>query len=265
VRFLRWLTRSLILLLIALFSAVTTMRLAIHGREVRVPNLHGMTILQAQETANGNGLIVSVEDKFYSSEVPPGKIISQVPSANSKVRRGWRLRVAESLGPQRVAIPDLVGETERAATMNLRRRGLDLATIAAVPAPGLPPDQVIAQEPTPSAGEVLSPKISILLAQAPASPEYVMPNFVGRQLAEVKDKIAKAGLQIASVSVQAPAIPAPSVDASAPQTSPAPPAASAQVAAPVKPVPVSGIISSQSPPAGSRVTADTQIRLEVAQ
>jgi beta-lactam-binding protein with PASTA domain len=265
VRFLRWLTRSLILLLIALFTAVTAMRLAIHGREVRVPNLRGMTILQAQEAANGNGLIVSVEDKFYSPDVPLGKVISQVPAANSKVRRGWRVHVAESLGPQRVSIPDLVGETERAATMNLRRRGLDLATIAGVPAPGLPADQVIAQEPTPSAGEVLSPKISILLAQEPPSAEYVMPNFVGHQLAEAKEKIAKAGLQLASVSVAASANSAPPADATAPQTTNAAQAASTQTPAPPKPVPVSGIISSQSPPAGSRVTADTQIRLEVAQ
>lgn len=242
------------------------MRLAIHGREVRVPNLHGLSILQAQETANGNGLIVSVEDKFYSSDVPLGKIISQVPSANSKVRRGWRVHVVESLGPQRVAIPDVVGETERAATMNLRRRGLDLATIASVPASDLPPDQVIAQEPTPSSGEVLSPKISILLAEEPPPPEYVMPNFVGRQLAEVKEKIAKAGLQLASVSIAFPTVnQAAPADTTAPQTTAAAQSAALQGPAPPKPTPVSGIISRQSPPAGSRVNADTQIRLEVAQ
>jgi len=49
----------------------------------------------------------------------------------------WRVRVAESLGPQRVSIPDLVGQTERAATLNLRQRGLDLATVSAVPLAGV--------------------------------------------------------------------------------------------------------------------------------
>ena len=132
-RFLRWITRSLILLLIALFSALAAMRFAIHGREVRVPNLKGLSVLQAQEMANQAGLIVAVDDKFYSSYVPDGKIISQAPAANSKVRRGWRVRVAESLGEQRVTIPDLLGQTERAATLNLRRRGLEVATVAGVP------------------------------------------------------------------------------------------------------------------------------------
>src|SRR5436305_7687914 len=114
IRFLRFVTRSLILLLIALFSALAAMRFAIHGREVRVPNLKGLTVLQAQEMANQTGLIVTVDDKFYSSYVPEGKIINQAPAANSKVRRGWRVRVAESLGEQRVVVPDLVGQTERA-------------------------------------------------------------------------------------------------------------------------------------------------------
>jgi beta-lactam-binding protein with PASTA domain len=252
-RFFRLVTRSLILLLIALFSALTAMRFAIHGREVRVPNLRGMSTLQAQETANGNGLIVTVEDKFYSSDVPAGKIISQAPSANSKVRRGWRVRVSESLGPQRVAIPDLLGQSERAATINLRRRGLDLATVAGVAVAGVPSDQVIAQAPPPSATELTSPKVSILLAEPAATPEYVMPSFVGRQLAEAKEKIARAGLQVPIVAAAVSANQGSAV-ANAP-VNPGPPVFS----------PFSGIIVSQTPPAGSRVTPDTQIRLEVSQ
>jgi beta-lactam-binding protein with PASTA domain len=252
-RFFRLVTRSLILLLIALFSALTAMRFAIHGREVRVPNLRGMSTLQAQETANGNGLIVTVEDKFYSSDVPAGKIISQAPSANSKVRRGWRVRVSESLGPQRVAIPDLLGQSERAATINLRRRGLDLATVAGVAVAGVPADQVIAQAPPPRATELTSPKVSILLAEPAASPEYVMPSFVGRQLAEAKEKIVRAGLQVPIVAAAVSANQGAAV-ANAP-VNPGAPAAT----------PFSGIIVSQTPPAGSRVTPETQIRLEVSQ
>jgi len=229
------------------------MRFAIHGREVRVPTLRGMTTLQAQETANGNGLIVSVEDKFYSSDVSAGKIISQAPAANSKVRSGWRVRVAESLGPQRVAIPDVLGQTERAATINLRRRGLDLATVAGVAVPGVPADQVIAQLPPPSAAELTSPKVSILLAQPAATPDYVMPSLVGRQLVEAKEKIARAGLQVPVVAAAG--------SLNQPAAGPGTPASPARPAV----IPTSGMIVSQTPPVGSRVTPDTQIRLEVSQ
>jgi eukaryotic-like serine/threonine-protein kinase len=251
-RFLRLLTRSLILLLIALFSALAAMRLAIHGREVRVPDVRGMTMLRAQETANDHGLIVSAEDKFYSPTIPAGQVISQVPSPGSHVRSGWRVRVAESLGPQRVTIPDLVGQTELAATLNLRQRGLDLATVAAVPVPSANPDEVVAQVPEPDARDVTSPAVSLLLSQRPSAPEYVMPNFVGRQLAEVKEKISRAGLQLASVQFEQAAS-----DDSESQS---------ELTAPVpRKSPVAGKIARQSPAPGSRVTSDTQIKIEVEQ
>jgi beta-lactam-binding protein with PASTA domain len=247
-KFLRFITRSLILLLIALFSAVTAMRFAIHGREVRVPNLLGMTVLQAREAANANGLTVSIDDKFYSSDIGAGKIMSQAPPASSKVRRGWRIRVAESLGPQRVTIPELVGDSERAASINVRDRGLDLATVASIPLPGISADQVIAQFPPANAADVTTPKVSVLLAKPAAPADYVMPDFVGRSVAEARGRAAHAGLQTPIVTA-------------APGTSPqAAPLSSSPASAPV-----SGKIVAQSPPPGSRVNPDTVIRFEVAQ
>jgi beta-lactam-binding protein with PASTA domain len=247
-KFLRFAMRSLVLLLIALFSALTAMRLAIHGREVRVPNLLGMSTAQAQENANGSGLIVSIEDKFYSETVPAGKVISQAPAANTEVRRGWRVRVAESLGPQRVTIPDLRGESERAATINLQRRGLEVAEIAGIPLSGQTPDEVVAQVPPPDAVGVASPRISFLVAQKPNDPEFVLPNFVGRSLAEAENRISQAGLPVPIITSKssAPVSSEPSTDATA---------------APPHPI-ISGTVASQSPPPGSRVNATTVIHLQ---
>jgi beta-lactam-binding protein with PASTA domain len=250
-RFLRLLTRSLILLLITLFSALAAMRLAIHGREVRVPDVKGMTTLQAQETANEHGLILSAEDKFYSPTIPAGQGISQVPLPGRRVRSGWRVRVAERLGPQRVTIPNLGGQTELAATLNLRQRGLDLATVAAVAVPNVNPEEVVAQVPSPDARDVTSPAVSLLLSQRPSAPAYVMPNFVGRRLAEVKAKISQAGLQLASVEFEQIEN---NNDSQTDLPRPLP-----------RKVPTSGKISKQSPPPGSRVTAETQIKIEVEQ
>lgn len=258
IRFLKWITRSLILLLIMLFSALATMRLAIHGREVRVPNVKGMTVLQAQETANANGLIVTVEEKFYSSQVPAGQVISQFPTPNARVRRGWRVRVAESLGEQRVTIPNLVGQTERAASLNLRQRGLDFATVAGVMVANAPPDQVVAQVPPPNAADVVSPKVSVLLAQPPPTPAYVMPNFVGRQLAEAKEQISRAGLQLANVSGWT-VNPSSVSNVDGGNSNPLPLASTANKS------PSSGLVVWQSPMPGTKVTPNTQIKLRVTQ
>ena len=59
--------------------------------------------------AEQSGLEINVERQYYSPTVPEGKILSQLPPAGSQVRRGWQVRVAESLGPQRVEIPNVIG------------------------------------------------------------------------------------------------------------------------------------------------------------
>ena len=118
------------LLVVALVSALTAMRLAIHGHEVAVPDLVGNSPAAARMIAEQNGLDINVERQYYSPTVPEGKILSQLPPAGSQVRRGWQVRVAESLGPQRVEIPNVMGQSQRIANINIRRRGLDVGAIA---------------------------------------------------------------------------------------------------------------------------------------
>src|SRR5579863_10311507 len=96
--FLRFVLLSLILVSVAMVSALTAMRFAIHGREVAVPKLVGLTNDAAERQANADGLVLEVESRFYSPDVAEGKVLSQSPSPGSLVRRGWQVRVAESLG-----------------------------------------------------------------------------------------------------------------------------------------------------------------------
>src|SRR5271165_3047174 len=111
------------LVLVALVSAVLTMQFAIHGAEVRVPALKEMTVAEARSQTSGLGLNLEVDNRYYSSDVAAGHILSQSPPAGSVVRREWRVRVAESLGPQKVEVPDTVALQERVAALQLRRVG----------------------------------------------------------------------------------------------------------------------------------------------
>ncbi len=74
---LRYSLLALILLTVALISALTAMRMAIHGREVKVPALVGLTPEHAERQALDNGLLVQVENRFYSASIPQGRILSQ--------------------------------------------------------------------------------------------------------------------------------------------------------------------------------------------
>jgi beta-lactam-binding protein with PASTA domain len=197
-RFFRFVLLGLVLVLVALVSAFTVMRLAIHGREVEVPKLAGLTLQQAEEAVGARGLRVVSESRFYSAEVPEGRVISQVPPAGTRVRRGWKVRVAESLGPQRVSIPNVIGQSARAGEINVRRRGLEIGTVAVATIPGLAPDQVAAQSPPPEATGAASPKMSLLITAPQQATAYVMPNLVGNSLAGARQIVEGAGLRAVS-------------------------------------------------------------------
>ncbi len=198
-RFLRWVLRMLVLVVVFLVSMLTAMRFAIHGREVPVPKLVGLTPQQAFYALQYQGLTLVRENRYYSADIPEGKIISQVPQPGEKVRRGWRVRVAESLGPQREVIPAVVGDSQRAAELNIRRRGLDLGTVATINVPDAEPDSVVAQDPAPNATGVTSPKISLLIA-APAPPQnFVMPDFTGQPLDAVVREVNNAGFKMGNI------------------------------------------------------------------
>src|SRR5262250_1320237 len=114
-QFFRALLLALLVLTVALVSALTAMRFAIHGREVEIPKLVGMTPIEAERAAIASGLQITIERQFFSPDIPEGRVMTQMPPPGTKVRRGWMVRVAQSLGPQRVAIPDVTGESERVA------------------------------------------------------------------------------------------------------------------------------------------------------
>lgn len=249
--FFRFAILALTLVVVALVSALTAMRFAIHGQEVEVPAIVGLTPVEAGRSVAGLGLQIEVERQYYSPRIPEGRIMTQLPLPGTKVRRGWQLRVAQSLGPQRVAIPDVTNQSERAAEWNLRRRGLDLASTAMMQLPGTPADQVLAQSPPANANQVAAPKTSLLVTIAFDPPAFVMPSFAGQPLGSASRTLQDAGFKLGNVSM-APAVPSTAV----PNTPPFP------SNIPAQPSPASMIVT-QTPPAGQKVLSGTTVNFEV--
>jgi len=245
---------ALVLVIVAMVSGLTAMRLAIHGQEVAVPALVGMSPVDAERTVQGLGLQMSIERQYYSPQIAEGKIMSQLPLPGTKVRHGWQVRVAQSLGPTRVAIPDVTGQSEHAAELNIRRRGLDVASMAEVEEPGIPADQVIAQSPRADATQVLAPKISLLVTAPAETQAFVMPSFVGQPLGSVSRTLQDAGFRLGNVSMAA--VEGPAADAAAPAVVTPP------QETPAQPSPAS-IVVSQTPGAGQKVVAGTAVNFEV--
>jgi hypothetical protein len=240
------------LALVALTSAIVTMRFAIHGAEVKIPNFQGLTAQQALEQKLPSlGVEMTIDNRFYSAEVPAGRILSQSPAPGSVVRREWHVRCIESLGPQTVAIPNLTGKPQRAAIIELRRLGLDVGAVVRMNSPAQP-ETVIAQDPPAGAAGVEKPSVALLVSDNPsinATPgdlalpgaSYVMPDLIGRPYSSTAAALTRAGLKLA------PAIETP---------------ASAMLAGQSPSLP--GNVIAQSPAAGYSIDPRTSIQLTVA-
>jgi beta-lactam-binding protein with PASTA domain len=242
---------SLVMLLVAvaLLAAVTTMHFAIHGAEVQVPALKGMTVAEARSQTSGLGLDLDVDNRYYSADVAAGHILSQSPVPGTVVRREWRVRVAESLGPQTVEVPDIVGNDERVASLKLRRVGLDVGVTARLPYGKVPEGTVLAQDPPAHAQGIAQPSVNLLVA-APgddAPDGYVMPDLTGMMAASAQAALAKVGIKTAPLKIIDLHV-APVGDPGAMPKIPAPP----------------GSVIAQQPPAGARVDQTTQVKLTVA-
>jgi beta-lactam-binding protein with PASTA domain len=239
----------LVLITVALMAAITTMHFAIHGAEVQVPALKGMTVADARSETAGMGLNLDVDNRYYSGEVAAGHILTQSPAAGTVVRREWKVLVSESLGPQKVDVPDTVGSEERVADLTLRRAGLEVGATVRLPSEKATAGTVLAQDPSGHAQDIAQPSVNLLVAAAnDETPDgYVMPDMTGMQAAVAQAELAKVGIKAMRASLVNVRIPPVGSGDALPKL-------------PVMP----GAVLAQTPAPGSRVDQSTVVKLTVA-
>ena len=194
---LRYFLMALLLLVVALVSALTTMRLAIQVREVKVPDLRNKTPAEARRLAELDGLAAQVDSSYYSATIPEGRVLSQTPVAGTPVRRGWEvsapkvsLLVAQAPSPQVFVMPNFVGQPLGSVSNILQSAGFVVGKVTvALPVSVSAPANPTATPPqiAPSTSPVNPPQqapspASVVVSQEPAPGQKVLAgtaiNFV---------------------------------------------------------------------------------------
>ena len=237
----------MLLVVVALLAAIATMHFAIHGAEVQVPALKGMTVADARSQTAGLSLNLSVDNRYYSADVAAGHILSQSPAPGTVVRREWQVRVAESLGPQKVDVPETVGRDARVAELELRRVGLEVGATVRLPYAKAAEGTVLAQDPPAHAQDIARPTVNLLVAvpDTETADGYVMPDLVGRLAVSAVAQLGQAGIKATAKYVT---ISVGKIANSGPMRPPVPP----------------GAVTAQAPAAGERVDQGTVVQLFVA-
>lgn len=177
--------------------AAAAMRVALHAREVQVPDLTGRTANEAMALTSDLGLALRVDDvRRPHPTIAAGHVTAQEPPPGSVARRQRTVRIWLSAGQRSATVPQLVGETERTAQMRLAQDGLRLAAVSEIRSADLPPDLVVAQTPPAksAAGEV-----ALLVNRGAHGVTYVMPDLIGVNGDRAAEILRNRGFRVAVV------------------------------------------------------------------
>ena len=215
-----------------LVFAAVAVQVAVRARDVTVPDVTGATLTAASERLAQVDLQVRVDTaQRPSAEVPAGRVLGQDPLPTTTSRRQRSVRIWLSAGPKVAYMPQLVGESDRAANIRLSTEGLDSPVIAEIRSEAYSADQVVAQEPP--AGQAAA-SVRLLVNRGADMSTYVMPDLIGVDGQPAAAMLRQHGFRVSFVAQQS--------------SSGLPP----------------GLIVRQTPPGGHQVQPGAAISLEVA-
>ncbi|HXL22795.1 MAG TPA: PASTA domain-containing protein [Candidatus Dormibacteraeota bacterium] len=177
----------------AFLSAITAMRIAIHGREVTMPNLVGKNVGEASKMLTSNGLLLRVADHVYS-DLPINVVVRQTPPPGMLMKQSQQAHVVLSLGQRQLQIPLLEGNTLRASRIELLRGGLQVGEVSAITMNDQPADTVVVQLPRPGGGSA-TPRVDVLISQGRREAAFVMPRLIGLAETDAQHRLDVAGLR----------------------------------------------------------------------
>ena len=194
---LEWLSRVSLLVFIlasaAFLSAITAMRIAIHGREVSMPNLVGKNVTEASQLLRSRGLVLRVADRVYS-DLPANVVVRQTPTSGLLMKVSQQAHVVLSLGQRQLTIPRLEGTTLRISRIEMLRGGLQVGEVSNITVPNVPADTVVMQNPKPGTGAA-TPRVDVLVSQGDRDKAYVMPHLIGLNESDAQHRLDSASLR----------------------------------------------------------------------
>ena len=174
------------------------------GKEVTVPDVKGMSYSEAKEVLEAKGLKIEKADEPISSQkIEKGKIVSQTPSKNSKVKKGRTVRVILSAGNTELKVPDLKGLSYKEAKTLLSEMGLQISKGDEVDSDSVTEGLIASQYPSAKTkvdkGDIITVNIS------KGKKDAVIPKLVGTTFtseSDVSDTLSKYGYKLGKVSYE---------------------------------------------------------------
>lgn len=170
-----------------------------HGAEVEVPDLQGMEYAKAAQLLAEKGLEIASGGWRFDQDQPDSTVISQEPEPRMMIKRGRSVKVVISRGAEKLAVPYLAGLTVVRAVNLLDRTGLTAASIDSLESDSVAYGCVIKSEPEPGVRLERGGGVMLTVSKGPTEGRMLMPDLIGKKLAEHQGQLVAQGLVIGEV------------------------------------------------------------------
>ncbi|EID09359.1 Stk1 family PASTA domain-containing Ser/Thr kinase [Mycolicibacterium phlei] len=186
----RWLVAVAVL---AVLTVVVTLAINMFGggtRAVHVPDVRGQASADAIAELQNHGFKVRTQ-KQTDSEVPPDRVISTEPDADTEVSAGEEITVNVSVGPEQREVPDVKNLSFAEAARRLTAAGFDKVRQSQSPSTPELKDKVIGTNPPANQTTAVTNEITIIVGSGPDS--RLVPDCVGLTAEDCRRILVEAG------------------------------------------------------------------------
>ncbi len=171
----------------------------VHSEEtIKMPNLIGMKLEDAEKTISSLDLKIARVSELYNEQYPPRIVINQSPRSGQIIRKGRDVFLTISQGREEVEVPNLIGQNIRNSRIILKNSGLDIGSITYVSNETFGIDTIVAQSPIP--GSKINYGRTVDLVVSRGSIDLVKVPFIeGLNLDNAIKILNESGLQIGNV------------------------------------------------------------------
>src|ERR1700677_3074601 len=162
-----------------------------------LPAVEGLTAAAAESKLRKAGFKPTTQEQS-SAKVAQGHVISTDPSAGIVVQVGSPVTVSVSSGPAQVHVPDVTGQTQKAAEATLTTAGLAVGAITPQVSSSQTPETVLSQSPTAPATLPTGGTVNLVVAQAPK--EVAVPGVANKTEVTATEALEKAGFTVKTVT-----------------------------------------------------------------
>jgi serine/threonine-protein kinase len=138
--------------------------------------------------------------KAFSEKVPTGVVISTDPGAGQTVRRGTDVALVVSKGPERYAVPPVVGMTLAEATARIEAVNLAVGKVTKAFDEKVPEGQVVSAKPGPGAN--LKKGATVALTVSKGRRPIDVPDLTGKDATIASRQLSALGLKVDATKQQ---------------------------------------------------------------